>query len=147
MDRQPSPPVPLQPSSHDLAPPAPEPGPDAAPDEWDWPMEGRPGGAMASVYCTRCGRPNPEDARFCSNCGTALVRGTADRPGETTSTISLDRGQALDAEGTGEPLADPAMREAPPVDSALLVVLRGPTGGSRLLLDRELSSAGRHPDS
>ncbi|MBV9795253.1 MAG: zinc-ribbon and FHA domain-containing protein [Actinobacteria bacterium] len=110
-------------------------------------MEGRPGEAVASVYCTRCGRPNPEDARFCSNCGTPLVRGTTDRPGETTSTISLDRGQAPEAEPNEEPLADPAMLEALPVDSALLIVQRGPNAGSRFLLDSELTTAGRHPDS
>ncbi|HEY4700815.1 MAG TPA: FHA domain-containing protein, partial [Streptosporangiaceae bacterium] len=102
---------------------------------------------MASVYCTRCGRPNPEDARFCSNCGTALVRGAAEGSGETTSIISLDRGQALDAELNDEPLADPAMLEALPLDSALLVVHRGPNAGSRFLLDSELTTAGRHPDS
>jgi pSer/pThr/pTyr-binding forkhead associated (FHA) protein len=102
---------------------------------------------MASVYCARCGRPNPEDARFCSNCGTALVRGAAEGVGETTSTISLDRGQALDAELNDEPLADPAMLEALPLDSALLVVHRGPNAGSRFLLDSELTTAGRHPDS
>ena len=111
-------------------------------------MEGRPGGAMASVYCTRCGRPNPEDARFCSNCGTPLVRGAAERPGETTSTISLDRGQPpLDIDLNEEPLADPAVLEALPVDAALLIVYRGPNAGSRFLLDSELTTAGRHPDS
>ena len=101
---------------------------------------------MASVYCTRCGRPNPEDARFCSNCGTALVRGAAEGSGETTSIISLDRGQALDAELNDEPLADPAMLEALPLDSALLVVHRGPNAGSRFLLDSELTTAGRHAE-
>ncbi|HEY0718136.1 MAG TPA: FHA domain-containing protein [Streptosporangiaceae bacterium] len=102
---------------------------------------------MASVYCTRCGRPNAEDARFCSNCGTPLVRGAAERPGETTSTISLAREQALDAELNDEPLADPAMLEALPVDAALLVAYRGPNAGSRFLLDSDLTTAGRHPDS
>ena len=60
--------------------------------------EGRSGGAMPRVYCARCGRPNLEDARFCSNCGTQLIgpAGTGGittstptevaRPGETTST-------------------------------------------------------------
>ena len=102
---------------------------------------------MASVYCTRCGRPNPDDARFCSNCGTALTRGAAERAGETTSTISLDRAQAIDAELNDEPLADPSMLEALPADTALLVVHRGPNAGSRFLLDSELTTAGRHPDS
>jgi hypothetical protein len=147
VDRHASAPVTWQTSSRDSVPHAQMPGPDPAPDEWDWPMEGGPGGAMASVYCTRCGRPNPEDARFCSNCGTPLVRGAAERPGETTSTISLDRGQALEVDLNDEPLADPAMLEALPVDAALLVVYRGPNAGSRFLLDSELTTAGRHPDS
>jgi hypothetical protein len=110
-------------------------------------MEGRPGGAMASVYCTRCGRPNPDDARFCSNCGAPLVRGAAERPGETTSTILLGRAEGLDAEPNEEPLADQAMLEAMPPDAALLVVQRGPNAGSRFLLDNDLTTVGRHPDS
>src|SRR5487761_384297 len=109
MDRQAPAQVTWAASSHEPAPDARAPGPDVAPEPWDWPMEGRPGGAMASVYCTRCGRPNPDDARFCSNCGTPLVRGAAERPGETTSTISLARAEALDAELNDEPYADPAM--------------------------------------
>ena len=147
MDRHTPAPVTWSPSPHEPASYAQGPGPDGAPAEWDWPMEGRPGGAMASVYCTQCGRPNPDDARFCSNCGTPLMRGSADHPGETTSTISLARAEALDAELNDEPLADPAMLEALPADTALLVVHRGPNAGSRFLLDSELTTAGRHPDS
>jgi pSer/pThr/pTyr-binding forkhead associated (FHA) protein len=37
--------------------------------------------------------------------------------------------------------------EGPASDSAVLVVKRGPNAGSRLVLDRPLMSAGRHPDS
>ena len=44
---------------------------------------------MASVYCIRCGRVNPEGARFCSQCGTPLARGSGEGMAETTSTISL----------------------------------------------------------
>jgi hypothetical protein len=35
--------------------------------------EGRPDGAMAGIYCGRCGRPNPR-CRYCSNCGAPLMR-------------------------------------------------------------------------
>ncbi|MGH3237325.1 MAG: zinc-ribbon domain-containing protein, partial [Streptosporangiaceae bacterium] len=28
---------------------------------------------MPRVYCARCGRPNPDGARFCSYCGTQLT--------------------------------------------------------------------------
>ena len=37
--------------------------------------------------------------------------------------------------------------DALPEGSALLVVKRGPNAGSRFLLDRDLTTAGRHPDS
>jgi pSer/pThr/pTyr-binding forkhead associated (FHA) protein len=37
--------------------------------------------------------------------------------------------------------------DALPAGSALLVVKRGPNAGSRFLLDRPSTSAGRHPDS
>ena len=50
--------------------------------------------------------------------------------------------------------AEPPAREQPvsgvdalPAGSALLVVKRGPNAGSRFLLDRSTTSAGRHPDS
>ncbi len=37
--------------------------------------------------------------------------------------------------------------EALPLGTALLVVKRGPNAGSRFMLDRDLVTAGRHPDS
>ncbi|MBB1242555.1 FHA domain-containing protein [Streptomyces durbertensis] len=37
--------------------------------------------------------------------------------------------------------------EALPAGSALLIVRRGPNSGSRFLLDSELTTAGRHPQS
>src|ERR1700722_8758226 len=66
--------------------------------------EGRPTGGMPPIYCTRCGRPNSDSARFCSNCGTQLagtgavsgVSGLGARPGETTSTLSLNRSEEAD---------------------------------------------------
>ncbi|MEM0120682.1 MAG: zinc ribbon domain-containing protein [Thermoprotei archaeon] len=38
-------------------------------------------------YCTKCGSPNPDDARFCSACGTPLTFG-AQVGGSTTQTQS-----------------------------------------------------------
>ena len=104
---------------------------------------------MPSVYCTQCGAANPEDARFCSRCGSPLSPAAPD-PGayrsapETTSTISLD---ALD-DGTGQTLLpDRSAVEQLPPGTALLVVMRGPNAGSRFLLDSDLTTAGRHPES
>src|SRR5487761_1217074 len=112
-----------------------------------WPMDGRPGEAMPSVHCSQCGRPNPEGARFCSHCGSPLPRAASgERPGESTSTISLG-GWESETEVAEEPADDAAAVEALPADTALLVVRRGPNAGSRFLLDDDLTTAGRHPES
>ena len=104
--------------------------------------------------CTRCGHRNAEASRFCSNCGAPL-RGAApaERASETTSTISISGLEAYDSEVTGQtqlpsltPEAQAAV-EALPLGSALLVVRRGPNSGSRFLLDSDVTTAGRHPQS
>jgi FHA domain/zinc-ribbon domain len=102
---------------------------------------------MPSVYCTRCGQANPDGARFCSYCGTMLARMGGEHPGETTSTISLGGADLGEAEYVDESLADSSAPETLPVCTALLVVKRGPNAGSRFLLDSDLTTAGRHPES
>jgi pSer/pThr/pTyr-binding forkhead associated (FHA) protein len=99
-------------------------------------------------FCTRCGHDNPEASRFCSNCGAPL-RPVGERPGESTSTLSLSSIEAQEEAGRLEDLspADQAAVENLPAGSALLVVKRGPNAGSRFLLDSDLTTAGRHPQS
>jgi hypothetical protein len=110
--------------------------------------------SMSALVCTRCGNRNAENSRFCSNCGAPLRPGvTPERPSETTSTISISGIEAYDAEVTGQtqmPMLSPeaqAAVDALPLGSALLVVRRGPNSGSRFLLDGDLTTAGRHPQS
>ncbi|MGW0557841.1 FHA domain-containing protein [Streptomyces sp. NPDC002926] len=110
--------------------------------------------SMSALVCTRCGHRNAEASRFCSNCGAPLRGGApAERASETTSTISISGIEAYDAEVTGQtavPSLSPeaqAAVDALPLGSALLVVRRGPNSGSRFLLDGELTTAGRHPQS
>ena len=101
------------------------------------------------MFCPSCGQQNADDARFCSRCGTAL-RPVAEAPVESTSTISLAALEgALDGEpATAEPAdADGHRPETLPPGTALLVVKRGPNAGSRFLLDAEVTTAGRHPES
>jgi pSer/pThr/pTyr-binding forkhead associated (FHA) protein len=103
------------------------------------------------VFCTQCGHQNADGSKYCARCGTALSRsGPESAPSavETTSTISLS---ALEADAQGAPaegaVEDGAPLEALPPGSALLVVKRGPNAGSRFLLDAEVTTAGRHPES
>jgi pSer/pThr/pTyr-binding forkhead associated (FHA) protein len=74
------------------------------------------------------------------------VRGGGERPGESTSTISLGGTEPAEAEYE-EPLAETAATEALPAGTALLLVKRGPNAGSRFLLDSDLTTVGRHPGS
>ncbi len=109
---------------------------------------------MSAQVCTRCGNRNAEASRFCSHCGAPLrAAAGGERPSETTSTISISGIEAYEAEVTGQtpkpglsPEAQAAV-DALPLGSALLVVRRGPNSGSRFLLDNDLTTAGRHPQS
>ena len=101
-------------------------------------------------FCTQCGHDNPETSRFCSSCGAALR--VASGSAEATSTLSLSAiehaGEAtVDKEGEALSSADQAAVDALPAGSALLVVRRGPNAGSRFLLDSDVTTAGRHPES
>jgi FHA domain/zinc-ribbon domain len=109
-----------------------------------YPTNGRLGDLMPSVFCTACGAENPDGARFCAHCGTALVRRPADRVADTTSTISL---AGTDLDDDDVLAADAAGVAALPPGTALLAVLRGANAGSRFLLDSDLTLVGRHPDS
>ena len=66
-------------------------------------------------------------------------------PSEMTSTLSLGSAEVEPEGGGADP--DQAAVEALPAGSALLVVRRGPNAGSRFLLDADVVTAGRHPDS
>ena len=105
-------------------------------------------------FCTQCGHQNPEGARFCSQCGARLEAastpaGGQEAPSESTATITFG-GPVKEAEHREERAlgdADAAAVDALPPGSALLVVQRGPSAGSRFLLDEDQINAGRHPDS
>lgn len=69
----------------------------------------------------------------------------ADTSVETTSVFRADLLKEM--EQTSSQSAAAGGVENLPAGSALLVVKRGPNAGSRFLLDREATAAGRHPDS
>jgi pSer/pThr/pTyr-binding forkhead associated (FHA) protein len=93
--------------------------------------------------CSQCGNQNTDDAKFCSQCGHPLEPA----PVDTTATISFTGPAKTDDERATLNEADAAAADALPAGSALLIVQRGPGAGSRYLLDTEMVSAGRHPES
>jgi len=104
-------------------------------------------------YCTNCGNANPDGAKFCSQCGTKLAPeavsdDTGLVAGDSTATINITGGERSEISSDRQlnPV-DAAAVDALPVGSALLVVQRGPGAGSRFLLDKDVTTAGRHADS
>ncbi len=89
-------------------------------------------------HCDACGADLPEGVIACpvgaQDC--PMVAASA----RDVSTAAIDVG-ALDPTAAieGEPEVEPG--------SGLLVVVRGPNAGSRFLLDRDVTTIGRHPDS
>ena len=106
------------------------------------------------MFCTQCGQQNPDGSRFCARCGAPVSTPSDPVGADPTSTLSLP---ALDAAGqlaegaeapeAAEEAPETGALEALPPGSALLVVKRGPNAGSRFLLDQDVTTAGRHPDS
>ncbi|HEX9891410.1 MAG TPA: FHA domain-containing protein [Actinomycetota bacterium] len=87
------------------------------------------------MNCKQCGHTNPAEARYCLNCGTAL------HPEDTTAGLTPAEVQ----DETGEEIYVPL--EELEEGQALLVVKRGPNAGSKLLIDKDVTTAGRHPES
>jgi hypothetical protein len=96
------------------------------------------------VFCTACGSENQTGSHFCANCGAALPM-AASGP-DVTGTISAS-GSLPEIDGEFSAEAHQGAVDALTPGSALLVVKRGPNAGSRFLLDQDVTSAGRHPDS
>ncbi|MDO4686478.1 MAG: oxoglutarate dehydrogenase inhibitor Odhl [Corynebacterium sp.] len=65
---------------------------------------------------------------------------------ETTSVFRADLLKEMES-GAGQTPTAPAGADHLPVGAALLVVKRGPNAGSRFLLDRPTTTAGRHPEA
>jgi pSer/pThr/pTyr-binding forkhead associated (FHA) protein len=88
---------------------------------------------MTSV-CERCGYDNPLGARFCMSCGEAIDAAPSGAERTASYDPAVDTGQfALDEEN---------------LDAvAMLVVQRGPKRGSRIALDDDIITVGRHPES
>lgn len=96
------------------------------------------------MFCTACGTENPPGSHFCASCGAALPSAAAGP--DVTSTILTPAGSG-EGDADFSPEAHQGAIDALTPGSALLVVKRGPNAGSRFLLDQDVTTAGRHPDS
>lgn len=90
--------------------------------------------------CPQCGQPVADGDNFCPNCG-ASVKGYS---GETTRVIPVQPPEEPAVEVTDSHLS---ALEAVPAGGAVLLVVRGPNQGTTFLLDQDVVTAGRHPQS
>ena len=91
------------------------------------------------MYCTQCGVKVPEGAKFCPQCGASLAL-------DVTTGVLKPTSSPLD-DYTDERVDDEGVRSDLLPGTALLVSMRGPNAGARFLLDKDLVTVGRHPDS
>lgn len=86
------------------------------------------------MFCTNCGHPNKDDARYCAKCGAALQEDTTIgiNPAEVEAEVPDDFPFPDDELGPGQ---------------ALLLLKHGPTAGSTYLLEKPATTVGRNPES
>jgi pSer/pThr/pTyr-binding forkhead associated (FHA) protein len=86
------------------------------------------------LFCTRCGHPNRDDARFCAECGAPL---------DGDSTVSLTPVESDEDVQDEFPFPHDELEPG----QALLLVKRGPNAGTTFLLDGDVTAVGRNPAS
>ncbi|HVL33056.1 MAG TPA: zinc-ribbon domain-containing protein, partial [Actinomycetota bacterium] len=84
------------------------------------------------MYCTRCGHRNPDSANFCASCGATLQALEEQTMALHVESVADESSPSLEGLGEGQ---------------ALLVIKGGPTAGSTVLVDRDSTRVGRHPES
>ncbi len=90
--------------------------------------------------CSSCGYENPLGARFCSSCGAPLAaRSPSDHPTALHDSVTPDTETILT-----EPIS---LDDVPEGTAGMFVVRQGPKRGSRIHLDSEQITIGRHPES
>jgi pSer/pThr/pTyr-binding forkhead associated (FHA) protein len=82
------------------------------------------------VFCTNCGHPNRDDARFCAECGHPL---------QEDVTVTLPPVEAEEEVHDEFPFPHDELEAG----QALLLVKRGPNAGSTFLLDQDATTVGR----
>ena len=86
------------------------------------------------MFCTRCGHPNRDDARFCAECGAPL---------QGDATLSLTPVEPEDEAHDEFPFPHDELEPG----QALLLVKRGPNAGSTFLLAEDRVAVGRDPEN
>jgi pSer/pThr/pTyr-binding forkhead associated (FHA) protein len=90
------------------------------------------------MRCSKCGTESSEAAKFCSNCGAKL-----DPMGDTTSTFEV----VDDTSEFQAPQVSSDLTHGLAPGNAMLMVRLGTGDASRFLIDSDVTTVGRHPES
>lgn len=91
------------------------------------------------MFCPACGTNNPEDSAYCRQCGAPLS--ASHDEGDTTITFTPVEADVEQEEDIKIPEKELS------AGAAVLVVKRGPSAGARFVLTKQVTTAGRHPES
>lgn len=92
------------------------------------------------MTCSKCGSEITETAKFCSNCGAQI-----EAQSDTTSTFAVvDDTEEFQ---TPAPKVSSDLTHGLAPGNALLMVRLGTGDASRFLIDKDVTTVGRHPES
>jgi pSer/pThr/pTyr-binding forkhead associated (FHA) protein len=91
------------------------------------------------MICDRCGETIPDGNGVCPKCGANQVGAGKDQAATSALTV-------VEIEGTEElEIVHPP--ETVPEGKAVLVIKKGPESGARFILEKPVTTIGRHPQS
>lgn len=104
---------------------------------------------MAGVLCAQCGQTNPRGARYCARCGQELTDSIARTLAGDELPATIPHSWKAESAESGDTLVGQlaATLASLPPEAGLLVMTRGQGEGSRFILDKDMTTVGRHPDS
>ncbi len=91
------------------------------------------------MRCNSCGSQVPEGSNTCKECGATLSGREMRR--DTTSSLPV-----IETE-SGEEIEVVLAPETISRGEAILIIKKGPEAGARFTIDKEITTAGRHPES
>lgn len=106
-----------------------------------------------SIRCPQCGHQTDDEARFCPSCGAPVGRTAGPGAGEPEGAQELTGvlGLRVASEGDSKPLplVDERSVSGLPPGGAVLLALRGPNEGARIVLDpaNGVVTVGRSPEA
>lgn len=106
-----------------------------------------------SLRCAHCGQETPDDSKFCPSCGSPVGIGASVAANDVGGLVELTGVLGVRSASDDDSGALPTVNEQSvtglPTGGAVLLALRGPSEGTRIVLDPAdgVASVGRSPEA